>query len=243
MPLSRALLDRDKRVRPLTRPVANIVYDFYKLEDYSLLLRDDGNDDDSEIFKAMQFVIISISVEILRNTINSASDTTDTYALNLATLDPGTRAMGNLYDLIRSALNLNEGVAPFNLVTSAATVWGGAQFSSTGSPGYQKPVEHLLGVVTPQCTIIFDILRDPLPPIRKGRTDQLLSIWRGPVPMLPRDPVTNCIYSGYDECWIRSEVWPEYAPKTSSSGDQVRGPMLWTFEPFDYEATRGVFCF
>jgi len=173
LPLSRALLDRDKRVRPLTRPVANIVYDFYKLEDYSLLLRDDGNDDDSEIFKAMQFVIISISVEILRNTINSASDTTDTYALNLATLDPGTRAMGNL---IRSALNLNDGVAPFKLVTTAATVWGGAQFSSTGSPGYQKPVEHLLSVITPQCTIIFDILRDPLPPIRKGRTNQLLSI-------------------------------------------------------------------
>jgi hypothetical protein len=243
LPLSKALLNRDKRVRPLTRPVANIVHDFYRLDDYSLLLRDDDNDDESEIFKAMQFVIISISVEILRNTIHSASDTTDTYALNLATLNPGTRAMGNLHDLIRSALNLNEGVAPFRLVTTAATVWGGAQFSSTSRPGYQKPVDHLLGVVTPQCTVIFDFLRDPLPLVREGRTDQLLSIWRGPVPMLPRDPVTNCIYSGYDERWIRSEVWPEYAPKTRSSGDQVKGHMLWTFEPFDHEATRGVFCF
>jgi hypothetical protein len=61
--------------------------------------------------------------------------------------------------------------------------------------------------------------------------------------MLPRDPVTNCIYSGYDECWGRSEVWPEYKPKIRPPGDQVKRPVLWTFEPFDHEATRGVFCF
>jgi hypothetical protein len=243
LPLSKALINRDKRVRSLARPVASIVHDFYRLDDYSFLLGDDENVEESEIFKAMQFVIISISVQVLRQTICSAGDTTDIYALNLATLNSGTRAFGNLHDLLRSALNLNEGLTPYKLVTTSATVWGGAQFNSTGRPGYQKQPSELLGVIGPQCTVIFDMLRDPLQLVREGRTDRLLSIRRGPVPMLPRDPVTNCIYSGFDERWHRSEVWPEHVPKPRSFGDQVSGPMLWTFEPFDHEATRGVFCF
>lgn len=243
LPLSKALLTKDNRVGVLARPVAKIVHDFYRLDDYSTLLRDDENGDEPEVYKAMQLVIVSIAVEVLRSTIHCASDSTDMYALNLATLNPRSRAFGNLYDFIRSAVTPHEGVAPFKLVTTAATVWGGAQFTSTDRPGYQKVGADLLGVVTTQCTVIFDILRDPLPFVKEGKTNQLLSIWRGPVPMLPRDPVTNCVYSGYDERWSRSEVWPAYTPKTRLPGDHLKGPMLWTFEPFDHEATRGAFCF
>lgn len=241
VPLCKALLSIDKRLKPVAREVAKIVDGFYRLDDYSSFLGDDEGVFDSEYVKAMYFVITSISIQTLCNTMNPAGDNIDFYAFNLATLNGGTRDLGNLHDLFRSALH--DGVAPFKLLMTAASVWGGAQFRSTGRPAPQRPVDHVLGVVTRQCTVIFDIIRDPLAFVLEGSMNRLISIWRGAVPMLPRDPVTNFVYGGADDRRIPSEVRPDYTPKPRPPGYQVKGQILVTFEPFDTEATHGIFCF
>ncbi|KAK4215125.1 hypothetical protein QBC37DRAFT_312869 [Rhypophila decipiens] len=250
--LSRALVGADKRLRPLATVAASIVHESYGLSDYSSLLSPSGNDaplgtrsttiGESEAIQAMYFVITAISIEALRCAINPAvGDTTDSYALNLATLDSGTRATGNLHNLVRSALN--EGTAPHHVLCAAATVWGGAQlFGSSSNSLLQPPAaDHMLGIIGPRCTVIWDMVRDPLAFVGEDRTDRLISIWRGSMPMLPRDPRTNCVYGGAAAAAAPTELGPDDVPKKKTA--EVKGPMVVTFEPFDREATRGVFCF
>ncbi|KAG6356169.1 hypothetical protein INS49_015556 [Diaporthe citri] len=91
LPLCKALLSIDKRLRPVARDVAKIVHGFYRLDDYSSFLGEDEGVADSEYVKAMHFVITSISIQALCNTMNPVGDSIDSYALNLATLNGGTR--------------------------------------------------------------------------------------------------------------------------------------------------------
>ncbi|KAF4422201.1 hypothetical protein F53441_14305 [Fusarium austroafricanum] len=240
-PLSAYLVKTDRRLKPIARAVANIVHGIYRYSDYSQYLDNDDQAGTPEIALATEFVIHAIGIQTLRNTMDSAGSSADLYALNLSTLTGGESHVGNLNDHVRLALA--EGLHPHSLVTTAATVWGGMKARKLSRSISKTPADQILGVIAPHCTVIFDFLRDPLSFAASNSIRTLISIWRGPVPMLPRDPITSCIYSGYNSLWSLRDVKFDYAPQSGSLDSDDNNPILVTFEPFDHQATSGVFCF
>lgn len=107
------------------------------------------------------------------------------FALNLQTLKTGQRG---LQDLLPDACW--EGVTLQHLLWAGATLWGGASRTSKDS---QRVTDDVLRNVAPNCTIIMDFLRDPCLFIENRTEKMLLSVWRGAVPKLPRDPQTNFV--------------------------------------------------
>ncbi|KAK8040706.1 hypothetical protein PG991_000494 [Apiospora marii] len=239
-PLVQALQKKEKRLRKVARDVAKVIDDHYSFEDYSELLRDRPDDKDPEAIQAMLYVITAMSVKLLGSTVSLEGDSTDSYALNLSTLDQGSKDLGNLYHLFCTALV--EGVAPFKVLMAVATVWGGAAPGSTSFPKNQLPVEEMLGVITGHCAVIFDGIRNLSQFVEKVQPGRLFSIWRGAVPMLPRDPRTDCIYSGHDvqQC---SEIGSGYSPPKRNAETRLKGRLLITFEPSEMDGSKGVFCF
>ncbi|KAK7995442.1 hypothetical protein PG990_014215 [Apiospora arundinis] len=236
-PLAQLLQTNEPRLRTVARDIASVVHGLYQLSEYSI--SPVSHLVEGEYMKAMYYVIMAVAIEAVRSTIGPAGDSSSLYALNLATLCTQRGGAGNLFDLFCTALH--EGIEPSNLARTAATVWGGAK---VGSSAYEQPNGRLLGVVTRQCAVIFDMIRDLTGHIGNFQPNRLLSIWRGAVPMLPRDPLTDHIYGGQDDRWPEPrQIGVDYMPQEVISGGRLKGRLLITFEPFDANPTQGVFCF
>ncbi|CAF3487846.1 unnamed protein product [Fusarium graminearum] len=242
-PLSAYLAQMDRKFKPIARAVSNIAHDLYGYSDYSKCLDIDDDGGKPEIGLAMEFTIYAIAIQVLRNTVSPAGDSADIYALNLSTLRREESETRNLINFVRQALN--EGTDHWVILTTAATVWGGMKYPkrTRNDMVTSKPSTQIIGVIAPQCTVIFDFLRDPLSFAASSSIRTLISIWRGPVPMLPRDPVTSFIYSGHNALWELREVKPNHTSVSGPLDTEEKNPVLVTFEPFDQEATSGVFCF
>ncbi|EKJ70331.1 hypothetical protein FPSE_09548 [Fusarium pseudograminearum CS3096] len=242
-PLSAYLAQMDRKFKPIARAVSNIAHDLYGYSDYSKCLDVDDNGGKPEIGLAMEFTIYAIAIQVLRNTVSPAGDSADIYALNLSTLRRDESETRNLINFVRQALN--EGTDHWVILTTAATVWGGMKYPkrTRNDMVTNKPSSQIIGVIAPQCTVIFDFLRDPWSFAASGSIRTLISIWRGPVPMLPRDPITSFIYSGHNARWELREVKPNHTSVSGPWDTEDKNPILVTFEPFDQEATSGVFCF
>ncbi|KAI0440248.1 hypothetical protein F4803DRAFT_528003 [Xylaria telfairii] len=225
-------LQTDRRLRPIARTVAALVHDYYKFTDYVPLLQQDG---DSQITKAMDFVLLAMAVQVLRSTISPASDSPDTYALNVGTLETGKRGLRDLMALAVS----DEGVTPSMMVCTAATVWGGLSPASYRTP---RPGDTTFGVVAPHCCVLLDLIRDPLEFARESMAGYIISIWRGALPMLPRDPHTNFLCGYADADPLTSNLTSSYDPSEVPRTGKYLGVMLVTFEPHVNDPTRGVFC-
>ncbi|KAK8139257.1 hypothetical protein PG984_002637 [Apiospora sp. TS-2023a] len=228
---------RGRRLQTVARDIASVVHDLYQLDTH--FLTPSSESEEEECMKAMYYVIMAVSIEALRSTIGPEGDSTSMYALNLATLSIKKGEPGNLYDLFCTALH--EGIVPSELAKAAATVWGGAK---VGLEADEQTSGPLLGVVTRQCAIIFDVIRDLPGQVRNFQLNRLLSIWRGAVPMLPRDPLTDYVYGGQNDRWAQPhEIGVDYVPRQVTPSRGLKGRLLITFEPFDRDPTRGVFCF
>lgn len=221
---------RERKLKPLSRNIARIVNEFYGLDD-------NGPDlarDKPEVLRAMHFVVISISVTILRQLTHTTDDSLEQYSLNLQTLDKGQRG---LRDLLPDACW--EGVTLQHLLWAGATLWGGA------SPGSQRVTDDVLGVVAPNCTIIMGFIRDPRLLIENSTEKMLLSVWRGAVPMLPRDPRTNFVRGHNRINHKQTEIGRKFKSRQTGNADArmvMEGQTLLTFEPFTEMPTLGVFC-
>lgn len=228
--LSNALQKSDSRLGTIARPIAAAVDELYRLDDYSFV-----NDvDEPDIFMAMQFLLVAVAIESLRKMTYSQSGATDQYALSLSTLE---QHHGALRELIPQAVV--SGITLEKLVWTASTVWGGASLSSSGSVQVDQSV---IGVVAPQCTVILDFIRDPLLLVRQGETAKILSVWRGAVPMLPRDPKNGFCRSPTKALQRATELTPEFELSEYPAGARIDGKMIITFEPLVSDTTVGAFC-
>ncbi|CAF3487858.1 unnamed protein product [Fusarium graminearum] len=224
-------LKPDRRLNSISRTVAALVHEYYQFSDYSSFSSKEG---ESQMTKAMYLVLLAMAVQILRNTINPNSDSPDSYALNVGTLDANKTG---LQTLMRMAVS-EEGVSPSMLVHTAASVWGGL---NPATYHLARPGEAALGVVAPHCCVLLDMIRNPLEFARKGTSGYLLSIWRGAVPMLPRDPNTNLV-SGYDDTNSHPfQLTPSFEP-VEEAYQKLFSSILITFEPHVNKPTCGVFC-
>ncbi|KAH6680199.1 hypothetical protein B0J14DRAFT_578063 [Halenospora varia] len=233
--LIKALKIVDTRYSTIARKVANAVHGIYKFDGYQDYISDIPKD--AEVVKAMLLVLAAIAVGSLHRLTNALGETQDQYALSLSTLN---EREGSLRNLIPSALT--GGLSHQALLWAASTLWGGA---STATQGSTTVVDSVVGIVAPQCTVILDLIRDPLVFAQKGLGTKLIALCRGSVPMLPRDPHTGFVKTpGRDissrQILTASELEDKH-PEMSTDRP-LAGGMVITFEPMLSDPSRGIFC-
>ncbi|KAK0507671.1 hypothetical protein JMJ35_009560 [Cladonia borealis] len=160
----------DERLNPLARAIATIIHDVYHYSDYS-------RDQSGHFAKAMELVSIAISVGLLQAWTFAPAKDIDLYALQQGAI----RRNGALREFLPVACT--EGFSHQSLLWAAATLWGGA---SAESQGGVVVGDRVMGIVAPHCTIILEILRDPISFARSRMSGPMLVLLRGSMPLLPR---------------------------------------------------------
>ena len=172
-PLLDMLNATDKRLSPLGRTLALIVHDIYRYSEYP-------PDQAAEFSTAMILVSIAMAIGSLHSMTHAPVNDKDQYALELGTV----RRNGALRELLPLALN-GQGITHEVLLWTTATLWGGASSESQGGVVIDR---RMIGIVAPHCTMILDILRDPIEFARPPMCGRLLTMCRGSMPLLARNP-------------------------------------------------------
>ncbi len=151
------------------------------------------------IDEAMRFVLIAMAVGSLHTLAGSPvssspsldNKATHMYALNTGSLTAraGDR-IGDLSGFISRAFSRGWGLRARTLLWAVAQVWGRVSYESQRR---SVSSDRILGIVAPRCTGILEMIRDPIKFACDGLRGKLLSIYRGSVPMLPREPSTGCV--------------------------------------------------
>ena len=160
----------DERLYPLARAIAIIIHDVYRYPEYS-------QDQFGVFAKAIEFVSIAISVGLLQALTFAPAKDINSYALQQGTI----RRNGALKEFL--PVLCNEGFSHQALLWAAATLWGGA---SADSQGGVVVGNRVMGIVAPHCTIVLEILRDPISFARSRMSGPMLVLLRGSMPLLPR---------------------------------------------------------
>lgn len=229
------LRHRDKRLAQIARAVANVIHKEYFY---------DGYEQYPDIDSAMDFVLIAMAIGSLQTLTSTPAIKNDAYALNTGCITLwGSGAQrqrtGELAEFIPRAFSRGHGLGHKDLLWSAALVWGGASYESQG---LNVPGDQILGIVAPHCTVVLELIRDPINFARDGLRGKLISVCRGSVPMLPRDPASGFVQS--------SDLSRHGTASTilcdrdgASANDHLSSGLVITFEP---DSSRGsassVFC-
>ncbi|RYP70594.1 hypothetical protein DL769_004916 [Monosporascus sp. CRB-8-3] len=168
----------DARLNALSRVIAGIVHDVFRYTDY---LQDEGLD----FGAAMIFVTVAIAVGCLHTITKAEAGHDDSYALELAAVCRG----GSLRELLAQAIH-GSGLGHEDLLWAGASLWGGA---SLESHGHAVVDQRVIGMVSPHCTIILDIIHDPKGFAKRGCQGHLMFMCHGSVPLLPRNAKTGFI--------------------------------------------------
>ena len=160
----------DERLDPLARAIAIIIHDVYHYREYS-------KDQFGLFAKAIEFVSIAISVGLLQALTFAPAKDMDFYTLQQGAISRN-RALKEFLPVA-----CNEGLSHQRLLWAAATLWGGASAESRGGLVVGNRV---MGIVAPHCTIVLEILRDPIKFARSRMFGPMLVLLRGSMPLLPR---------------------------------------------------------
>ena len=160
----------DERLDPLARAIAIIIHEVYHYSEYP-------KDKVGLFAKAMDFVSIAISVGLLQASTFAPANDMNFYALQQGAI----YRYGALKEFLPVACT--EGFSHQKLLWAAATLWGGASADSQGGVAVGNRV---MGVVAPHCTIVLEILRDPISFARSRISGPMLVLLRGSMPLLPR---------------------------------------------------------
>ena len=227
--LALRIKDRDKRLEPIARRIAQIIDDEYLYADYNEC------HDEQDIRKATQFIIQAITIGSIHTLVDKTEGSHPRYALNLDAVFPGDHRQhhsgyggndkGELVDFLSGAMN--EGCHHKQIIWAAALLWGGASFESQGN---SSVTDRVLGVVAPQCTVVLELIREPLRFAQQGSQGSLLSIHRGSVPVLPRDPNTGYVHGSHLARRIQS-VGLDCKAKTTCPPRKSPNELIITFEP------------
>ncbi len=160
----------DEKLDPLARAIAIIIHEVYNYREYS-------KEQLGLIAKAMELVSIAISVGLLQASTFAPAKDINSYALQQGAI----RRNGALKEFLPVACT--EGFSHQTLLWAAATLWGGASAESQGGVVVGNRV---MGIVAPHCTIVLEILRDPISFARSRMSGSMLVLLRGSMPLLPR---------------------------------------------------------
>ena len=239
--LAASIKDQDRRVEPIARRTAQLIDEEYLLTDY------DDCHDKVEIQNGIQFVLIATAIGSLHTLVNNSEGDQSRYALNLDAISyPKSRGLAIGRAFVDSgafstllALAIHQGVSHNEIILLAALLWGGA---SDHPWAYSAPNDRILGVVAPQCTIVLELIREPLLFATQGLRGNLLSIHRGSVPILPRHPQTGYVHASQLARRVKS---CEIDCKVEGSGlpGRCSRELVITFEPDVLDGSMAsIFC-
>jgi hypothetical protein len=252
--LVKAFRNKHDQMFSVSPALAMAVHDLYGYTDY---IQDD--DSDEEWIAAMMVVAIALAVKSLQHTTHlpdTAPSDSSRFAFNLSTIKPS----GGIHQILFQAFT-PEGVRHQRLLWAAATVWGGASFRTQGNTLVDDSV---MGIKAPECTVLLDLLRDPLTFIQHGISNKLFRVCYGAVPMLPRDPKSGFLKAlgsaALDAHPVISTASPRFPisfsrtqQRTPVNGakttkisckarDESHPDLVITFEPVIADPSRGLFC-
>ena len=127
--------------------------------------------------KAMEFVSIAIAVGLLQASTFAPAKDINFYALQQGAICRN----GALKEFLPVACT--EGLSHQKLLWAAATLWDGASADSQGGIAVG---DRVMGILAPHCTIVLEILRDPISFARSRMSGPMLVLLRGSMPLLPR---------------------------------------------------------
>ena len=160
----------DARLDPLARATAIIIHEVYHYSEYPK--------EQFDLFvKAIKVVSIAISVGLLQGLTFAPAKDINFYALQQGAI----RQNGALMEFLPVACA--EGFSHQHLLWAAATLWGGASADTQGGLAVGNRV---MGIVAPHCTIVLEILRDPISFARSSMSGPMLVLLRGSVSLSPR---------------------------------------------------------
>ena len=160
----------DYRLERLVRAIATIIHEVYRYGEYP--------EEQSDLYaKAMKVVSIAISVGLLQALTFAPAKDINFFALQQGAL----RRNGVLKEFL--PLACKQGFNHQHLLWAAATLWGGASVETQGGVAVGNRV---MGIVAPHCTIVLEILRDPISFARSRMSGPILVLLRGSMPLLPR---------------------------------------------------------
>ncbi|CZR61696.1 uncharacterized protein PAC_11593 [Phialocephala subalpina] len=215
----RSNVDTIPSMRKLSRERALIVDEVYRLKQY------DDTPEDPEFQKALQLVSIAIVVGTLHNLTHAPAGDAFQYAFNIENIEHPDGPFLILLDKFIGHINHQE------LIRAAASLWGGA---TKASQDFKIEDERVVGIVAPHSTILLTLIRDPLG--FAATAAPLLTMIRGSVPMLPRNPRNGFViaagpmetYGDFARREFRcnpSESWPD------EEGEPLPGDIVITIEP------------
>ena len=160
----------DQRLNPLAVEIAIIIHEVYRYSKYP-------KERFGLLAKAMEVVSIAISVGLLQVLTFAPAKDSNFYALQRGAVHWN----GALKEFLYGACN--KGFRHQDLLWAAATLWGGASAETQGGVAVGNRV---MGIVAPHCTIVLEILRDPISFAHSRMSGPLLVLLRGSMPILPR---------------------------------------------------------
>ena len=227
--LAQFISKADERLTLLSRDIAGIIDATYHWTSYT------SPENEREMAAATELVNVAIAVGSLHKATQPLADDEFQYALNLKMVERN----GSLASLCPKGVT--EGLSHQELLWAASTLWGGA---SPASQGYVLVNDSVQGIVAPHCVVILDIIRNPLQFVRDGMKRKLMTMCRGSVPLLPRDPNSGFVL-GRNPKDAESEIQEVNADNLASScPGKLQGDLVVTFEPdvSGRSPFRSIFC-
>ena len=227
--LAQRIARTDERLTSLSRDIAGIIDETYHWSSYT------SSENEAEMTAAMKLVSIAVAVGSLHKMTQPLADDEFQYALNLKVVERD----GCLANFCPKAFS--EGLSHQELLWAASTLWGGASLATQGHFSVNDSVQ---GIVAPHCVVILDIIRNPLQFARDGMRGRLMTMCRGSVPLLPRDPNSGFVLgpNTKDTEGERQEV--NVNDLADSDTGRLRGDLVVTFEPdvLGRSPFRSIFC-
>lgn len=225
--LAQYISKADERLTALSRDIACIIDATYHWTSYT------SPENEREMAAATELVNVAIAVGSLHKATQPLADDEFQYALNLKMVEKN----GSLASLCPKGVT--EGLSHQELLWAASTLWGGASPASQGCVLVNDSVQ---GIVAPHCVVILDIIRNPLQFVRDGMKSKLMTMCRGSVPLLPRDPNSGFVLGRNAKDTEIQEVNANYSAHSCPS--KLQGDLVVTFEPdvLGRSPFRSIFC-
>lgn len=217
MVLTNSISKTDSRMTQLARDIAYIIDELYHCKSY------DHPAFESEWRAAAQVISIGMAVGILHSVTQPLAPDDSQYALSLESVS----RHGALSNFCPNALT--EGVSHQEMIWAASTLWGGASIASQGHSSIHDSVQ---GIVAPHCVLLLDVIRNPFQLARKGIRAKLLTMCRGSVPLLARDPRSGFVLAP-DAKYTEAERQDLEIEKigVENQNTEMRSDLVITFEP------------
>ena len=228
--LAQLVARTDDRLGLLSRDIATIIDRVYHWSTYT----DAGVKD--EMIAAAKIINVAIAIGSLHKITKSLANDKLQYALNLNTIE----REGSLVNLCPKALT--EGLPFQELLWAASTLWGGA---SSATQGYALVNDSVQGIIAPRGVVVLDIIRNPLQFVRNGMSNEILTMCRGSLPLLSRDPNSGFVLgpnNKYTEPERQEVDFSDYSEDARPAA--LAGDIIITFEPdvLGRQPFRSIFC-